>query len=104
MSKKPETSGRQSSWFNEATHAPLIEQSARELDSFIETMADGRVDAAELQAQESRLVALMQAIEPQLDDALQEKITRLLCEMTAYNLMQMLHAMQQARPKTEFRG
>ena len=46
----------------------------------------------------------MQEIEPQLDDALHEKITRLLCEMTAYNLMQMLHAMQQARPKTEFRG
>src|SRR5262249_32365345 len=104
MAKKPETSRHHASRFDEATHAPLIEQSARELDSFIETMADGRVDAAELQAQESRLVALMQEIEPQLDDALHEKITRLLCEMTAYNLMQMLHAMHQARPKTKFRG
>jgi hypothetical protein len=104
MAKKPETASHRSSWFNETTRTPLIEQSARELDSFIETMTDGRVDAAELQAQEVRLVALMKEIEPQLDDVLHEKITRLLCEMTAYNLMQILHAMQEARPKTEFRG
>jgi hypothetical protein len=82
----------------------LIEQYARQLDSFLETMADGRVDTSEIQAQEARLVALMREVEPQLDDALHEKVTRLLCELTAYDLMQMLHAMQEARPKTAFRG
>jgi hypothetical protein len=46
----------------------------------------------------------MKEVEPQLDDAVHEKVTRLLCEMTAYNLMQMLHAMQEARPSTAFRG
>jgi hypothetical protein len=104
MAKKPETAAHRSSWFDEATSTPLIEQSARELDSFIETMTDGRVDAEELRAQEGRLVALMREIEPQLDDVLHEKITRLLCEMTAYNLMHMLHAMEKSRPKTRFRG
>src|SRR4051794_21384532 len=102
MAQQPETAAPRSSWFDEATRMPSIEQSARQLDSFIETMADGRVDAAELQAQEGRLVALMKEIEPRLDDALHEKVTRLLCEMTAYNLMQMLHAMQEARPRSKF--
>jgi hypothetical protein len=92
------------SWFDEATQAPLIEGAARQLDGFIQTLADGRVDAGEVKAQEARLVALMREIEPLLDDALHEKVTRLLCELTAYDLMQMLHAMQQARPRTVFRG
>jgi hypothetical protein len=92
------------SWFDEATQAPLIESSARQLDSFIQTLADGRVDADEIKAQETRLVALMKEIEPLLDDALHQKVTRLLCELTAYDLMRVLHTMQQARPKTVFRG
>ncbi|HEV3121434.1 MAG TPA: hypothetical protein VGY53_06005 [Isosphaeraceae bacterium] len=104
MAEKPKASERRSSWFDEATQTPQIEQSARKLDSFLTTMADGIVDKAELQAQEARLVALMKQIEPGLDDALHEKITHLLCELTAYDLMQMMHALQVARPKTEFRG
>jgi predicted transcriptional regulator len=104
MTKKPEAAAHRSNWFDETTRAPLIEDAARKLDSFTATMTDGRVDAHELQAQEARLVDLMKEIEPELDDPLHEKITRLLCELTAYNLMQMLHAMQEARPKTAFRG
>ena len=103
MAKTPETAGHRSSWFDAATSTPLIEQSAR-ARLVLETMADGRVDAEELHAQEVRLVALMKEIEPQLDDVLHEKVTRLLCELTAYNLFQMAHAIQEARPRTEFRG
>ena len=99
-----QNSSARSSWLDDTLQAPLIEQYARQLDSFLETMADGRVDTSEIQAQEARLVALMREVEPQLDDALHEKVTRLLCELTAYDLMQMLHAMQEARPKTAFRG
>ena len=92
------------SWVDEKSEVPLIEQYARQLDSFISALADGRVEEAEIQAQEARLVKLMKEIEPQLDDALHAKITQLLCELTAYDLMQMLHAIQAARPKTTFRG
>lgn len=67
-------------------------------------MADGKIEAHELRDQEARLVALMKEVEPLLDDTLHEKVTRLLCELTAYDLMQMTFAMQQARPKTAFRG
>jgi hypothetical protein len=91
-------------WLDEKSEAPQIETYARRLDSFIETMADGQVDESEIQAQEARLVGLMKEVEPLLDDALHEKVTRLLCELTAYDLMQLIHAMQQARPKTAFRG
>jgi hypothetical protein len=31
-------------------------------------------------------------------------VTELLCELTAYDLMQTLHEMQKARPRTAFRG
>jgi hypothetical protein len=88
-------------WFDETTEAPLIEGYARQLNTFIETLADSRVDQSELKAQEARLVALMKEVEPLLDDTLHEKVTRLLCELTAYDLMQMLHAMEQARPRTD---
>jgi hypothetical protein len=104
MAKNPETAARRSSWFDAATSPPLIEQSAREFDSLIETMTDGRVDAEEHQAREVRLVALMKAIEPQLDHVLHERISRQRCELTAYNLSLMLHALQEDRPRTEFSG
>jgi hypothetical protein len=99
----PAGAGR-SSWLDEATQAPLIEGYARQLDSFIQTLSDGRVDEEEIRSQETRLVALMKEVEPLLDDALHEKVTRLLCELTAYDLMRMLHTMQQARPRTRFQG
>jgi hypothetical protein len=104
MAEKPKAQAQRSSWFDAATQTPLIEQSARQLDSFLATMADGIVDKSELKAQEARLVALMKEIEPGLDDSLHEKVTRLLCELTAFDLMQMMHALQVARPKTAFRG
>jgi hypothetical protein len=104
MAKKPEAAAHRSNWFDETTRTPVIEDAARQLESFTAAMTDGRVDANELKAQEARLVDLMKEIEPELDDPLHEKITRLLCELTAYNLMQMMHAMQEARPKTAFRG
>jgi hypothetical protein len=104
MAKKESSGTERLSWFDEKTHASLIEKYARQLDSFMDTMADGIVESSEVEAQEKRLVTLMQEIEPKLDDALHAKITELLCEMTAYDLMQMVAAMQGARPKTVFRG
>jgi hypothetical protein len=91
-------------WFDEKSQVPLIEPYARQLDSFVQAMADGKIEASELRDQEARLAALMKEIEPQLDDALHEKVTRLLCELAAYDLMQTMHAVQQARPRTVFRG
>ncbi len=92
------------SWLDEATQTPLIDQYARQLDSFIQTMADGVVDDREVKAQETRVAGLLREIEPQLDDALHAKVTQLLCEVTAYDIMRMLHELQAARPRTTFQG
>ena len=74
------------------------------LQSFTQTFLDGHVSDAELKAQEDRVTSLMREIEPKLDDALHAKVTQLLCELTAYDLMQVFSQMQHARPKTTFRG
>jgi hypothetical protein len=94
----------QTPWFDESTHAPLIANYTKRLDSFLATMADGIVDQKEVAAQEARLVKLMQEVEPQLPAPLHAKVTELLCELTAYDLMQTMHVMQEAKPKTAFRG
>jgi hypothetical protein len=104
MSKVPDSSGQRVHWFDDASQAPLIEHYARKLTSFLDVMADGKVDDQELQAQQARVQRLMKEIEPQLDDPLHAKVTELLCELTAQNLMQTLHELQQARPRTVFRG
>lgn len=91
------------SWFDEKSQAPQIEQYARNLTSFIDALADGKVDEHELKAQEAKLTTLMKEVEPLLDDNLHAKVTQLLCELTAYDLMQMLHELQPRR-KTAFRG
>jgi hypothetical protein len=101
---KPAKVATRTSWFDESSQTPLIDSYAQQLDSFLTTVADGKVDKAEIKAQEARLVKLMKEIEPQLNDELHEKITRLLCELAAYDLMHMMHLMQEARPKTKFRG
>ncbi|MBI4601747.1 MAG: hypothetical protein HY721_07285, partial [Planctomycetes bacterium] len=70
----------------------------------LEAVADGEVDDSEVKAQEERLVKCMKAVEPLLDDGLHAKVTRLLCELTAYDIMQILNSMQKARHVTRFRG
>ena len=91
-------------WFDDTSEAPLLSEYARKLDSFCDAVADGRVTTAELESQEKRLVALMKELEPLLSDEANGKVTQLLCEVTAYDLMQAMHMAGQSRPKTVFRG
>ena len=91
-------------WLDEKTDTPLIDQYVQKLGSFLEAMADGRIDASELKAQEERVAALMKTIEPELSDELHEQVTHLLCELSAYNIMHTIHQFVEARPKTKFRG
>lgn len=93
-----------SSWLDAESHQPVIDRYARRLAPFVEAMADGKIDEAEVAAQEKRLVKLMKEVEPALPPALHPKVTQLLCELTAYDLMRILHSMEQARPKTVFQG
>ncbi len=91
-------------WFDDKSNASLIADKAQQLESFLSAMADGEVTDAEVKTQEERVVKLMKAIEPQLEPKLHAQVTELLCELTAYDLMQSLNMMQSARPAAKFRG
>jgi len=92
------------SWLDGTGESTVIDEYVQKLSHFVDTMADGRVEEDELAAQEKRLTTVMREVESTLDDAAHAKITRLLCELTAYNVMQTLHALDAARPKSGFRG
>jgi len=89
-----------SAWFDTNTETPLIAEKARELDSFLSTIADGKVTDEEVAAQEDRVVALMKAIEPELakHPKLFDQVTQLLVELTAYDMMQVMNMMKATRP------
>jgi hypothetical protein len=91
-------------WLDEKTDTPLIDEYVKKLGSFLEAMADGKIDASELKSQEARVAALMKSVEPELNDKLHEQVTHLLCELSAYNIMQTLHKLMESQPKTKFRG
>jgi hypothetical protein len=91
-------------WFDDLSDTPLIAEYARKLDSFLDAIADSVVETKELAEQEKRVVALMKEIEPLLSPEAHEKVTRLLCEVTAYDLMHALHMAGHARPRATFRG
>src|SRR5262245_30957333 len=97
-------SGARLRWLDDKAGTPLIERYARQLGSFLDAMADGEVDESEVKSQEARIVKVMKEVEPLLDDSQHAKVTELLCELTAYDIMQILHSMQKARPKVKFRG
>lgn len=92
------------SWIDPDTNEPLIDDYAKQLESFLSTFADGIVSDDELAAQEERVVSLMREVEPELSDEVHEKVTRLMCELSAFDIMQFASELRQARPKTAFRG
>ena len=105
MAKKKATkSNARTEWLDPSSDMPLIGEYAKRLNSFLEAMADGRIEESELKAQQDRVAALMKAVEPKLDDALHEEVTRLLCELSAYNIMHTVHQLMAAQPQTKFRG
>jgi hypothetical protein len=93
--------GTRASWLDDKDDTPLIDDYARDLNSFMVTMADGHVTDQELKDHEKRLVKLLKEVEPMLDDEQHDKVTRLLCEVSAYSMVQVIHGLQEARSKTK---
>jgi hypothetical protein len=84
------------SWLDDDSH-PDLDAHVEQLEHFASALADGVVDAAELAKQEQLVAEAMRAVESTLDDATHAKVTRLLAEVTAYTVMQVLHDMAQAK-------
>jgi len=83
-------SGKRASWINDDNHAALDEH-VDQLEHFADALADGVVDKNELAKQEKNLVNAMKAVEGDLSDEQHAKVTKLLAELTAYNVMATLH-------------
>lgn len=83
-------------WLNDE-HTPDLDAHVQQLEHFAASLADGIVDSAELARQEQNLAAAMRAVESTLSDEQHAKVTTLLAELTAYNVMQVLHDMAAAR-------
>ena len=90
------------SWFDERTEHSTLHERVEKLDSFSQAMADGRIDRQELDAQEARLTAAMKALEPELSDQLHAQVTTVMIELTAYNVMRLLHELQAERARVAF--
>lgn len=85
------------SWFDEKTHMPVIDEQAQKLEGFVDAIADGVIDDSELQKQQESVIQAMKAVEAGLSDDQHAKVTALLMELSAYNIMRLLHELQGTR-------
>ena len=83
-------------WIDDDNH-PDLEAHVGQLEHFAASLADGTIDAGELATQEDNLRKAMLAVESELTDEQHAKVTRVLAELTAYSVMQVLHDMAQAK-------
>jgi hypothetical protein len=92
------------SWFDERGEHPAVQDRVHQLELFTSAMADGVVAPQELAAQEQRLVAAMRSLDPELTDPLHAQVTTVMVELSAYNIMRLLHELQTQRARTAFKS
>ena len=90
------------SWFDDKAEHEAIQERASKLDSFTSALADGVVSKQELASQVQRLVSAMKSVEAELSDDLHAKVTTVLVELTAYNVMRLLHELHSERARIAF--
>lgn len=89
-------------WFDDKTDVPVVDEQVHKLEAFVEAMADGVIEKAELTKQQTSVVSAMKAVQNELSDSQHEKVTRLLVELSAYNVMRLLHELQETRLQRAF--
>ena len=92
------------SWFDDRAEHPLMHEKLEKLESFTSALEDGVVSKQELTGQEERLVKAMKALEGSLSDEQHASVTTVLVELTAYNVMRLLHELQSERARLAFTG
>jgi predicted transcriptional regulator len=90
------------SWFDDKAEHEGIQERAQKLESFTSALADGVVTKQEVSGQEQRLVAAMKTLEAELSDDLHAKVTSVLVELSAYNIMRLLHELHAERARMAF--
>jgi predicted transcriptional regulator len=90
------------SWFDDKAEHPVIQERIQKLESFTNALKDGVVSRQELQAQEDRLASAMKSLEGQLSDEAHAQVTTVLVELSAYNVMRVLHELQSQHARMAF--
>ena len=90
------------SWFDDNAQHPSIHERMEKLESFTSALADGQVSKQELAKQEQRLMAALTSLEPDLNDAQHAKVTTVLVELSAYNVMRLLHELRAEQTRMAF--
>jgi predicted transcriptional regulator len=90
------------SWFDDKAEHPVIQERIEKLESFTNALADGVVSSEELQAQERRVTSVMKALEGSLSDEAHAQVTTVLVELSAYNVMRVLHELQSQHARRAF--
>ncbi|MCA2968957.1 MAG: hypothetical protein INH43_10615 [Acidobacteriaceae bacterium] len=85
------------SWFDDSTDLPVIDEQVAKLTSFAAAIADGVIEKHELAAQQTVVVETMRTVEALLSDAQHAAVTRLLVELSAYNVMRTVHELEAGR-------
>jgi hypothetical protein len=91
-----------SSWFDDKAEHPVLQEQLGKLESFTSALADGVVSKQELDGQEQRLVKAMKSLDTSLTDEQHAKATTVLLELTAYNVMRLLHELETQRARIAF--
>ena len=89
-------------WFDDKVEHPVIQEQIKRLESFTSALTDGVISKSELSGQEQRLMTAMKKVEVELSDDLHSKVTTVLVELTAYNVMRLLHELQAERARIAF--
>lgn len=89
------------SWLND-DNLPMIDEHVSQLEHFTQSIADGHIDKNELDKQEQNLIDAMKAVEGDLSDEQHARVTRLLVELTAYNVMNLMHELARERVRAAF--
>src|SRR3954463_5822935 len=90
-------------WFVDKGEDPLIHERMGKLGSSPSALGGGHVSKQELGGQEQRLFAAMKALEPDLSDALHARVTTVLVELSAYNVMRLLHELRAEQTRLAFK-
>jgi hypothetical protein len=91
-----------SSWFDDKAEHPVLQEQLGKLESFTSALADGVVSRQEVDGQEQRLVEALKILDTSLTDEQHAKATTVLLELTAYNVMRLLHELETQRARIAF--
>lgn len=84
-------------WLDEETNLPALDAQVQRLGHFTRSMADGVIDSEELATQAANVASAMKEVQEELNDDQHARVTNLLLQLTAYNVMTTLAELAASR-------